>query len=232
MIDLDRFTIFARSFEQDLPAHLEELRSEAISQGIPIIRREMQGLLRFLLCVSRPQNVLEIGSGIGFSALFMRACLEEYQSQASDFQISTIEISHVHAEQTRRNIVRFGAQKSIHVIEADAAQVLNEVSGPFQFVFLDGPKGQYAEYLPVIIDKLDAGGILVADNILKEGEIMESRFAVARRQRTIHARMHAFVYAVTHEPRLVSCILPIGDGVSVSVKRSRKLERNDINKKQ
>ena len=215
MIDLERFSVFADSLEPDLDPELEKIREEAQQDGIPIIRREMQGFLRFLLHVSGPARILEIGSGTGFSALFMLRSMPD-----RDVLIDTVEHDPVNAEKARKNIRRMHAQERVRLIEADAAQALDALKGPYDFIFLDGPKGQYASYLPRLGELLDEGGILAADNVLTEGEIMESRYAVQRRQRTIHARMHDYLYQVTHSDMFVSSVISLGDGVCVSVKRS------------
>ena len=112
-----------------------------------------------------------------------------------------------------------GRDQTINLIEGDAHEVLNQLNGPYDFIFLDGPKAQYPLYLPRLIDLMNPGDILVADNILKEGEIIESKYAVERRQRTIHMRMRAFLSQAMHDERLTSTILSVGDGVCVSVRK-------------
>ena len=214
----DRFSVFAESFESDLSPALEQLRLKAEGEGIPIIRREMQGFLRFLLHVRRPSKVLEIGSGVGFSALFMLSCLEEIM-EFSDIHIDSIEINPDHVREATEHVSRFDADQTINLIEGDAHEVLNQLNGPYDFIFLDGPKAQYPLYLPRLIDLMNPGDILVADNILKEGEIIESKYAVERRQRTIHMRMRAFLSQAMHDERLTSTILSVGDGVCVSVRK-------------
>ena len=214
----DRFSVFSESFEPDLSPELEQLRLKAGSEGIPLIRREMQGFLRFLLHVHKPAGILEIGSGIGFSALFMYSCLEEI-TVPENIHIDSIEINPDHVREAGENVSLFGADKSIRLIQGDAREVLNQLEGPYDFVFLDGPKAQYPLYLPRLIDLLNPGGVLLADNILKEGEIIESKYAVERRQRTIHMRMREYLNMATHDERLTSVILSVGDGICVSVRK-------------
>lgn len=214
----DRFSVFAQSFEPDLSVELEKLRLEAEREGIPIIRREMQGFLRFLLHVRKPSRVLEIGSGIGFSALFMFSCLGEIM-ELSDIHIDSIEIDPEHVRKATEHVSRFDADKNIKLIEGDAHEELDQLIAPYDFIFLDGPKAQYPLYLPRLIDLLNPGDMLVADNILKEGEIIESKYAVERRQRTIHMRMREFLNQVMHDERLTSTVLSVGDGVCVSVRK-------------
>ena len=214
----DRFSVFAESFEPDLSPKLEKLRLDAEREKIPIIRREMQGFLRFLLHVRKPSRVLEIGSGIGFSALFMLSCLEEIM-ELSDIHIDSIEINPDHVREATEHVSRFDADKSINLIEGDACEELDQLIAPYDFIFLDGPKAQYPLYLPKLIDLLNPGDMLVADNVLKEGEIIESKYAVERRQRTIHMRMREFLNQAMHDERLTSTVLSVGDGVCVSVRK-------------
>ena len=214
----DRFSVFSESFEPDLSPELEQLRLKAEREGIPIIRREMQGFLRFLLHVCKPSKILEIGSGIGFSALFMYSCLEELKDTES-IHIDSIEINPDHVREAAEHVSLFDADEYINLIQGDACEVLDQLDGLYDFIFLDGPKAQYPLYLLKLIELLNQGGMLVADNILKEGEIFESKYAVERRQRTIHMRMREFLNLATHEERLTSTILSVGDGVCVSVRK-------------
>ena len=214
----DRFSVFSESFEPDLSPELEQLRLKAEREGIPIIRREMQGFLRFLLHVRKPSRILEIGSGIGFSAIFMYSCLEEMMD-LSDIHIDSIEINPDHVQEAAEHVSLFDADECIKLIQGDASAVLDQLDGPYDFFFLDGPKAQYPLYLPKLIDLMNPGSMLVADNILKEGEIIESKYAVERRQRTIHMRMREFLNLAAHDERLISTILSVGDGVCVSVRK-------------
>lgn len=214
MISTERFAVFASSFDEDLSPELEQIRTQASKKEIPIIRREMQAFLRFLLHVCHPSRILEIGTGTGFSSLFMLSCLPQ-----TGAVIDTIEYSEQNACEAEKNIRRLGAQGRINLIRGDAGSVIPKLEQTYGLIFLDGPKGQYSRYLDDLVRLLEPGGILAADNVLKGGEIMDSRYAAARRQRTIHARMHDYLYRATHDGRLVSSIIPLGDGVCVSVRQ-------------
>ena len=119
----------------------------------------------------------------------------------------------------KENFRRAGRGEQITLIEGDAQEVLQGLEGPFDFVFMDAAKAQYIHYLPEVLRLLEAGGVLVSDNVLQGGDVFESRFAVERRDRTIHARMREYLYEIKHREGLVTSILPLGDGVAVSVKR-------------
>ena len=106
------------------------------------------------------------------------------------------------------------------MLEGDAADILKELEGTFDLIFMDAAKGQYIHFMPDILRLLASGGILVSDNVLQDGDIMESRFAVTRRNRTIHSRMREYLFELTHHELLETCILPVGDGITASVKKS------------
>ena len=221
----DRFSVFAESFESDLSPALEQLRLKAEGEGIPIIRREMQGFLRFLLHVRRPSKVLEIGSGVGFSALLMESALPE------GGRITTIEKDPARAAEAAEHFRSFGAGPDrIRLIQGDAQEAIEALAAEEQescdLIFLDGAKGQYIRYLPVLLSLLRTGGVLITDNILKGGELLDSRYAVTRRNRTIHRRMLEYLDALCGDPQLRTILLETGDGMAVSVKKNLS-EKNE-----
>ena len=191
---------------------LEQIEREAKAEYVPIIRREMQGLLKFLLASARPKRILEVGTAVGFSALLMA----EYNPVPA--HITTIENYEKRIPIARSNFARAGREEEITLIEGDAALVLKELSGPYDFIFMDAAKGQYIHFLDDVLRLLAPGGMLVSDNVLQDGDIIESRFAVTRRNRTIHKRMREYLYELTHHDQLTTAVLPVGDGVTVSVK--------------
>ena len=109
-------------------------------------------------------------------------------------------------------------EEKITLLEGDAADVLKELEGPYDFIFMDAAKGQYIHFLPEVLRLLAPGGILVSDNVLQDGDVVESRYAVVRRNRTIHSRMREYLWTLKHMDGLETIVLPIGDGMTVSVK--------------
>lgn len=214
MIIEERMSIFIDSFDRGNPPFLDEIERSAQEAGIPIIRRPTQSLLKFLLADRRPENILEVGTAVGFSALLM----SEYAP--GDCPITTIEKYGKRIPAARENFRRAGRERQITLLEGDAAEVLKTLEGPYDFIFMDAAKGQYIHFLPEVLRLLAPGGLLVSDNVLQDGDIMESRFAVNRRNRTIHARMREYLYGLKHHPLLETVILPVGDGVTLSTKRN------------
>lgn len=214
MIVDERMIAFINSFDKGNTPFLEKLEREALADEIPVIRREMQGLMKLLLAMCRPMKILEVGTAIGFSALLM----SEYGPQGC--QITTIEKYEKRIPRARENFSRAGREEQITLLEGDAADILKELDGTYDLIFMDAAKGQYIHFLPDILKLLPVGGLLVSDNVLQDGDVVESRFAVTRRNRTIHARMREYLYELTHHPQLETCILPVGDGVTVSVRKN------------
>ena len=219
MILEERLTAFINSLDAGNPAYLNELEKEARETNVPVIRTETQSLLRTLIAMKQPCEILEIGTAIGFSAL----CMSEYAPRGC--HITTIEKYEKRIPIARENFRRFWKEKQITLLEGDAAEVLSHMEGPhgmsgrYDFIFMDAAKGQYPVLLGQVLRLLGDGGLLVSDNVLQDGDILESRYAVTRRNRTIHARMREYLYEIKHHPCLVTSILPVGDGVAVSVKR-------------
>ena len=210
----ERLTAFINSLDTGNPAYLNELEKEARETNVPIIRTETQSLLRTLIAVNRPERILEVGTAVGFSAL----CMSEYAPEGC--QITTIEKYEKRIPVALENFRRCGKSGCIQLLAEDAAVALKKLKGSYDFIFMDAAKGQYMNFLPDVLRLLRTGGLMVSDNVLQDGDILESRYAVTRRNRTIHARMREYLYELKHNPLLVTSVLPVGDGVAVSVKVS------------
>ena len=189
------------------------IEKEAIADEVPIIRKEMGNLLKVLLQLVQPERILEIGTAVGYSSILMS------ENMPHNCTITTIENYDKRIPVAKNNFKRAGKEDVITLIEGDALEVLKTLDGPYDFIFMDAAKGQYINYLPDIKRVLRKGGLLISDNILQEGEIVESRYAVTRRNRTIHARIREYVYELTHSEDFVTSIVPIGDGITLSVKQ-------------
>lgn len=219
--DPERMEVFIEAMTPPGPVHLQDLELEALAAGVPIIRPQTQNLLRFFLTMKRPSRILEIGTAVGFSALFMQ------HYAPAECRIITIEKDRVRAQKARENFARYGristegGQTGITLMEGDAIEVLGGIreDASFDLVFMDAAKGQYIRFLPDAVRLLGSGGLLITDNILQEGEVLSSRYAVTRRNRTIHARMRTYIRALMEEERLETLLLPTGDGAAVSLKK-------------
>jgi len=209
----DRMLTFIDSLYAGNTPFLDELERTSLDEGVPIIRKPTQSLLKFFMEKEHPDTILEVGTAVGFSAILM----SEYAGD--NCKVTTIEKYEKRIPIARDNFIKAGKEKQITLLEGDAIEILHTLQGEFDFIFMDAAKAQYINFLPDILRLLKVGGILVSDNILQEGEILESRYAVTRRNRTIHSRMREYLYEITHNIGLETVILPVGDGVSVSVKK-------------
>ncbi len=219
MIIDERLVTFINSFDKGNSEFLDELEQEAKRDYVPIIRKDMQNLLRFLLRFKRPVKILEVGTAVGFSALLMA------ENTAEECQITTIENYEKRIPIARENFKKAGMENRITLLEGDATEILKELDGSYDFIFMDAAKGQYLNFLPDLLRLLAEDGMLVSDNVLQDGDLMESRYAVTRRNRTIHSRMRDYLYELKNNPLLETVILPVGDGVTVSV----RIENHSLN---
>ena len=213
MIVDERLVTYINSLDTGNTKVLDAIEQEALDSYVPIIRKSMQSFLKLLLAMKKPKRILEVGTAVGFSSIFMA----EYNPVPCE--IVTIENYEKRVPIARENFKRAGKEQQITLIEGDATEVLKTLEEPFDLIFMDAAKGQYIHFLPDILRLLKTGGTLVSDNVLQDGDIIESRFAVTRRNRTIHSRMREYLYELKHRPDLETVILTIGDGAALSVKK-------------
>lgn len=212
MIIDERMTVFIDSMDTPNTEFLNKLEKYSKETNVPIIRPSMQSFLKLLLAITQPKKILEVGTAIGFSALLM----SEYGPE--DCHITTIEKYEKRIPIALENFKRAGKEQKITLIEGDAMEVLKGLEGSFDFIFMDAAKGQYIYYLPEVVRLLEKDGVFVTDNVLQDGDVIESRFAVERRNRTIHSRMREYLYELKHHRLLETSIIPLGDGVALSTK--------------
>lgn len=211
---MERVSSFIKSYIHDDEGLLGEIYSSAVADAVPVIRPETRELLRTQLLLTRPKRILEIGTAVGYSSLFMAGCLSD------DARITTIELDADRAALAQENICRMGREDMITVLKGDAADVLKTLpDAEYDFAFVDAAKGQYIFYLPDVLRLVKQGGLIISDNVLQDGEVLESHFTVTKRDRTIHDRMREYLYELCNNDCLDTAILSVGDGVALSVRR-------------
>ncbi len=208
----ERIAAYINSLDRGNSEFLNQLRRQAVAQGIPIIRQEAEHLLKVFVRLKQPKQILEVGTAVGYSALLMSEVMPQ------GCRITTIEKYEKRIPIAQENFRLAGKEDVITLLEGDAMEVLEHLEGTYDLIFMDAAKGQYIHFLPLVMRLLSLGGVLISDNVLQEGEIIESRYCVARRNRTIHTRMRAYLYELTHREDLETSILPIGDGITVSIR--------------
>ena len=213
MIVNERIVDYINSLDCGNSQICDIIEEEARRDDVPIIRKEMKNFLKVMLALKQPVNILEVGTAVGYSSILMSENIPEGS------RITTIENYEVRIPIARENFRRAGKEDVITLIEGDAADVLKRLEGTYDFIFMDAAKGQYIHFLPDIIRLMSRGGLLISDNVLQDGDIVESRYGVTRRNRTIHTRMRDYMYELTHCDSFITSIVPIGDGITLSVKK-------------
>ena len=237
MIVDEQIASYINSLEIDLPEYLSKLEIQALEDGVPIIRKEAQTLLKFFLEMKQPKQILEVGAAVGFSSSLM----SEYMP--GDCRITTIEKVEMRITEAKKNLskARRAADITLMMGEAmDCLRLLNNepiesevnlfypggenipLASKFDFIFMDAAKAQYMNFLPQIMKLLAEGGLFITDNVLQEGSIAKSKYSITRRDRTIHVRMREYLYTLTHMPEFTTMVLPVGDVMAISIAKSMK----------
>ena len=204
----ERIVDYINSLDKGNSPVCNAIEKEALADGVPIIRKEMGNLLKVLLLLKQPQKILEVGTAVGYSSILMS------ENMPQNCRITTIENYEKRIPVAKNNFKRAGKEEVITLLEGDAMDILKELDGTYDFIFMDAAKGQYINFLPELLRLMPAGGLLISDNVLQEGDIVESRYGVTRRNRTIHTRMREYIYTLTHAEQLETSIVPIGDGIT------------------
>ena len=212
MITDERFVTYIQSLEKPNSEILSDMEREAHKDLVPIIRKEMESFLRVILNIKHPKEILELGTAIGYSAILM--------SEACDAKITTIENYEKRIPIAKENIKKAGKEEQIKLLEGDALEVMKTLPDDgYDLIFMDAAKAQYINYLPEAIRLLKKDGVLITDNVLQDGDLIQSKFVVRRRDRTIHKRMREFLETIKNDERLETSIVPIGDGIVMAVKK-------------
>jgi predicted O-methyltransferase YrrM len=194
-------------------ALLEEVERDGRAQGLPLVHRDSGLMLRVLVTATRARRVLEIGTAIGYSGLWMAPALPP------DGLLITVEIDPARAAAARATFARAQVAERVSVIVGDVSRYLHKLAGPFDLVFQDGDKQLYEPLLDRLVGLLAPNGLLVSDNVLWSGEVVEGFVAEPRRRPEDTAALRAYNERLAQHPQLLTTFLPIGDGLAVSVKR-------------
>ena len=209
---------FMRTQQKKLPGELGKLEEEAHVAEVPVIPHETVVFLKFLLGQLQPERILEIGAAIGFSSSVMATTIGE------NAHVTTIDRFDVMIEKAKKNFERLGLTDKVTLLEGQAADILPELSGPYDFIFMDSAKSKYIEFLPECLRLLRKGGVLMVDDIFQGGTILLPDEEIPRGKRAIHRKLNEFLRVVMDHPDLTSTILPLGDGVILMTKESETIE--------
>lgn len=214
MIVDERVSSYIKSLIAYNSDFLEELREKALADNVPIIKRDTESFLKTLLLLKKPKRILEVGTAVAYSSLVMAETLK------GNTDISTIENYEKRVLQARSNIADSPYGDIIHLIEGDASVILEELvqkEEKYDFIFMDAAKGQYINWLDLVLKLLNKEGVLCSDNVLQGGDIVQSRYLIERRDRSIHSRIREYLYELTHRKGSSTTILSLGDGVALTV---------------
>ncbi len=220
MLGIDKDILkYVEDFPTAPSKEIEKLRREGELGNIPIILKDTENLLSWLLRIKRPKRILEIGTAVGYSACFMATLLR-------DAEIVTIEKSPQMIERAKNNIEHLGFSKRIFIEEGDAYDCLGSLQGrfklgefePFDFVFIDAAKSHYREFWDYAITMTSDEATIVCDNILMRGKTASSKFDKFDKFRTSMRKMREFLEYITSLENMPTTIMTVGDGVSISTK--------------
>ena len=193
---------------------LDDIRAEGVAAGLPLVEPETGRLLRSLIHALEARAVLEIGTAIGYSAIWMAQALEPGS------RLISLELDVTRAATARRNIERARLSEIASVIVGDASRFVHKVAGPFDLIFQDGDKLLYEPLLDSLIAHLRPGGVLVTDNVLWDGEVIDGFVQTRRHDDASIEAIRAYNRRLAAEKRLLTTFLPLGDGVALSVRTS------------
>ena len=187
---------------------LDEIRKYARTSWIPIILDDSLNYIENILKDKKVNRILEIGTAIGYSSICFSKFLEE------DGKIDTIEIDKQRIMVAKTNFDMMGVTDKVNVIEGDALKVLNKLNDKYDFIFIDGPKSHYIEYLPICLKLLEKDGIIIADNVIYKGMVMGPK-EVKHKQRTAVTKLREFIDVVKNDENLESELVNVGDGLMI-----------------
>lgn len=216
-MEYERIQTFIQAYSKDDKESLQKIYDNAVATGVPVIRIEMRDYLKTILNMTHPTRILEVGTAVGYSSLYMAECLSEI---GLDFHIASIELDENNAKIAEQNIRYLGRQKQINIHVGDAAEVMKrmrEKRFEYDFIFIDAAKSQNQVYMEEAIQMAHPGTVIITDNIFMDSEILESHFLVEKRDRTIHDRLRQYLHSIKNDPRIETSIVAVGDGIAMSV---------------
>lgn len=200
---------YIRSILPENVGYLKELELYAEENHVPIIEKETAQLLKVLLKIDSPKNILEIGTAIGYSALIMALSTDD------DCKITTIERRPDMVDLAEKNINNTKYKERIKILYGEAEKILPSLDEKFDFIFLDAAKGQYLEFFNSCIKLLNEKGVIMSDNVLFKGMVASDELVI-RRKKTIVKRLREYLKYINHLEGYTSCVIPIGDGVALT----------------
>jgi predicted O-methyltransferase YrrM len=193
---------------------LDEIARGNATRGLPLVDAEVGALLRVLATAIGASRILEIGTAIGYSGIWLAGALPP------NGMLVTMEFDEGRAREARDNLARAGLSDRVSVVVGDAQLKLAKVSGPFDLIFQDGDKKLYSPLLDRLVALLRPGGLLITDNVLWDGEVVPGFQSAPHHNPEETQAIIEYNQRVADHPQLLTSIVPLRDGLSISVKRS------------
>lgn len=205
---------FLRNEQKQLSGELGQIEKEANENEVPIIPHETVVFMQFLLGQIKPKQVLEIGTALGFSSSLMAQYVGE------DGHVTTIDRFDVMIRKAKKTYERLGLEDRVTLLEGQAADILPELTGPYDFIFMDSAKSKYIEFLPECLRLLKKGGVLMVDDIFQGGTVLDPIEEIPRNRRTIHRKLKRFLDVINSHSDLTTSLVPLGDGIALITKEA------------
>lgn len=215
LINKDYIETYIRKLVKDENINIEKFRNECENRQLPIIHKEVGQLLKILIKITCSLNILEIGTNVGFSAVFMSEAMN------NKGKIVTIERREDFYSEALENINKFNLEPNIKPIKGDALKILEKLDETYDLIFMDAAKGHYEEFFEKCSNLIKPGGIIVSDNVLYKGMIASDDLVI-RRKKTIVKRMRNYLNFICNNEKYDTSVLPIGDGVAITLIKEEK----------
>jgi predicted O-methyltransferase YrrM len=217
LINKDFTTNYIKSLiEED--EEIAKFRKESEDRNIPIIHEEVANFIKVILHLHKPLKILELGTAVGFSSFFMAKIIDR-----DDLVIKTVERRDSFIDEASKNLEKLNYKGKIEILHGDALNILENLEDTFDLIFIDAAKSKYLDFLPYCFKLLKKDGIIISDNVLYKGMIANDDL-VKRRQKTIVRKMRKYLKTITNHPSMESSILPLGDGLAITVKKGETYE--------
>jgi len=190
---------------------LAEIARTGVERDLPLVDAEVGALLRVLATAIGARKILEIGTAVGYSGIWLAGALP------ADGMLMTMEMDAGRAKEAQGNFDRAGLTNRVSVMLGDAQRLIAKVAGPFDLIFQDGDKKMYTPLLDRLVSLLRPGGLLVTDNVLWDGKVVPGFITSAADDKDTRAIAEYNERVATH-PALLTTVIPLRDGVSISVK--------------
>ncbi|CUN49954.1 MAG: O-methyltransferase [Sarcina ventriculi] len=211
-VTFDYMEEYLRGLIPNRDKDLLELEKFAIENRVPIIQKETAKFLEFMISMKEPNNILELGTAIGYSSILMSKTLN------NKCKITTIERDEKMINLAKENIKSFGLEDNIEIKEGECLEILEKLDDKYDLIFMDAGKGHYNHFLPHCLRLLSDKGVIIADNVLFRG-MVASDDLVKRRKITIVKRMRTYLDIVSNDKNLITTVIPMGDGIALTKRR-------------